>query len=157
MLLPPLQGRSSGIVRLDTLARNATVNPDIELEDITPRLITSSSPATIHLRNLTLSWSDEDSPLIDDVSFDFQPGDLTLIVGPDGCGKSSLLRDLLGESPLSKGAVCVDRAHAAFIDQVPRIQNSNVRNNITGVSVFEPEWYAKVVHACAFDRHRNTF
>jgi ATP-binding cassette subfamily C (CFTR/MRP) protein 1 len=156
MLLPPLQGRSSGIVRLDTFARNTTVDSHIELEDITPRTNASSSPATIRVRNLTLAWSDEGSPVIDDVSFDFQPGDLTMIVGPVGCGKSSLLRGLLGETPSSKGNVYIDRAHAAFVNQVPWIQNSSVRNNIIGVSIFEPEWYAKVVHACAFDTDIET-
>lgn len=156
MLLPPLQGRSSGISRLDTFARSTTVDPDIELENIIPRTNASASPAVIKVRNLTLAWSDDDIPVINDVSFDFQPGDLTMIVGPVGCGKSSLLRGLLGETPSSKGNVYIDRAHAAFVDQVPWIQNSSVRNNIIGVSVFEPEWYGKVVNACAFDMDIET-
>jgi len=151
MLLPPLKSRSSGLTRLDTFSRSTSVDPDIELEDITPRTNVSLSPAVISVRNLTLAWSEEDSPVIDDVSFDFRPGDLTMILGPVGCGKSSLLRGLLGETPSSKGNVYINRAHAAFVDQVPWIQNSSIRDNIIGVSVFEPEWYAKVVHACAFD------
>jgi ABC-type multidrug transport system fused ATPase/permease subunit len=151
MLLPPLQSRSNSMVRLDISTRNTTVDSDVELEDITPRTNASSSSAIICVRNLTLAWSDEDIPVIDDISFDIQPGDLTMIVGPVGCGKSSLLRGLLGETPSSKGNVYINRAHAAFVDQVPWIQNSSVRNNIIGVSAFEPEWYAKVIHACAFD------
>jgi ATP-binding cassette subfamily C (CFTR/MRP) protein 1 len=105
---------------------------------------------------LTLAWSEEDTPVIDDVTLDFQPGDLTMIVGPVGCGKSSLLRGLLGETPSSKGNVYINRAHAAFVDQSSWIQNSSVRNNIIGVSVFDPEWYTTVVHACAFDTDIET-
>jgi len=157
MLIPPVQGRSSGITRLDMLARNTTIDFDIELEDITPRANASSSPATISVRNLTLSWSDEDAPVIDDVSFEFQPGNLTMIVGPVGCGKSSLLQGLLGEIPSSKGHVYINRAHPAFVNQTPWIQNSTVRDNIVGVSIFEPEWYTKVVQACAFDADIETF
>jgi ATP-binding cassette subfamily C (CFTR/MRP) protein 1 len=157
VLIPPVQGRSSGITRLDMLARNTTIDFDIELEDITPRANASSSPATISVRNLSLSWSDGDTPVIDDVSFEFQPGNLTMIVGPVGCGKSSLLQGLLGEIPSSKGHVYINRAHAAFVNQTPWIQNSTVRDNIVGVSIFEPEWYTKVVQACAFDIDVETF
>jgi ABC-type bacteriocin/lantibiotic exporter with double-glycine peptidase domain len=139
------------------LARNTTIDFDIELEDITPRANASSSPATISVRNLSLSWSDGDTPVIDDVSFEFQPGNLTMIVGPVGCGKSSLLQGLLGEIPSSKGHVYINRAHAAFVNQTPWIQNSTVRDNIVGVSIFEPEWYTKVVQACAFDIDVETF
>jgi ATP-binding cassette subfamily C (CFTR/MRP) protein 1 len=153
MLVEAPQGQSSRII---TLPRNTTVDSDIELQDITPRTNASSSPATISVRNLTLAWSEEDTPVIDDVTLDFQPGDLTMIVGPVGCGKSSLLRGLLGETPSSKGNVYINRAHAAFVDQSSWIQNSSVRNNIIGVSVFDPEWYTTVVHACAFDTDIET-
>ncbi|OBT65136.1 hypothetical protein VE03_04736 [Pseudogymnoascus sp. 23342-1-I1] len=152
-----LQSQPNSVTRPDTFARGITSDGDIELQDLTPDTNANTSPAIISVKNLTLAWFDEVSPVIDDVSFNVQPGNLTMIVGPVGCGKSSLLRGLLGETPSSKGNVYIDRAHAAFVDQVPWIQNSSVRNNIIGVSVFEPEWYASVVHACAFDTDIETF
>jgi ATP-binding cassette subfamily C (CFTR/MRP) protein 1 len=153
MLVEAPLGQSSGIV---TLSRKTIVDSDIELQDITPRTNASATPATISVRNLTLAWSDEDTPVIDDVTLDFQPGDLTMIVGPVGCGKSSLLRGLLGETPSSRGNVYINKAHAAFVDQSSWIQNSSVQNNIIGVSIFDPEWYTTVVHACAFDTDIET-
>jgi ABC-type transport system involved in cytochrome bd biosynthesis fused ATPase/permease subunit len=80
-----------------------------------------------------------------------------MIVGPVGCGKSSLLQGLLGEIPSSKGIVYVERSRIAFVGQIPWIQNSSIRNNIIGISSFEPEWYAAVVHACAFDTDIEAF
>jgi ABC-type multidrug transport system fused ATPase/permease subunit len=154
MLSPLAQGRPFG--RGLDVVNTSTVDPGIELEDITPRTNANVSPAVISVRNLTLAWSEEKSSVIGDVSFDIQLGDLTMIVGPVGCGKSSLLRGLLGETPSSKGNVYINRAHAAFVDQVPWIQNNSVRNNIIGISNFEPEWYTKVVHACAFDTDIET-
>lgn len=74
-----------------------------------------------------------------------------MVVGPVGCGKSSLLCGLLGETPSSKGNVYIDRSHVAFVAQTPWIQNCSIRDNIIGVLAFEPIWYSKVVHACAFD------
>jgi NHLM bacteriocin system ABC transporter ATP-binding protein len=51
----------------------------------------------------------EDSPLVlDDVTFSVEPGEFVAIVGPTGCGKSTMLRLLLGfEAPLS-GSVLYD-------------------------------------------------
>jgi ATP-binding cassette subfamily C (CFTR/MRP) protein 1 len=151
ILMPSAQGDSSSTAKLVAPTRNTPMDSDIELEEITVHPNASSSPAIIRVRNLTLSWSEEATPVIDDVSLDFRPGQLTMIVGPVGCGKSSLLRGLLGETPSSKGHVYIDRAHAAFVDQSSWIQNSSIRNNILGVSDFEPEWYASVLYACALD------
>jgi ATP-binding cassette, subfamily C (CFTR/MRP), member 1 len=137
--------------KLDTQAWTTPLNSDIELEEITMPSNSSSSPSTIRVVNLTLSWSEDASPVIDDISLDFRSGKLTMIVGPVGCGKSSLLKGLLGEVSSSKGLVYIDRAHAAFVDQSSWIQNTSIRNNITGMLVFEPDWYASVVHACALN------
>jgi ATP-binding cassette subfamily C (CFTR/MRP) protein 1 len=95
--------------------------------------------------------------VIDDFSLDFQPGQLTMIVGPVGCGKSSLLRGLLGETPSSKGHVYIDRAHAAFVDQSSWIQNTSIRSNIIGILEFESEWYNRVVYSCALDTDIEKF
>lgn len=74
-----------------------------------------------------------------------------MIVGPIGCGKSGLLRGLLGETPSSKGIVYMDRAYTGFVDQTPWMQNNSIRNNIVGVSEFDRGWYNKVIYACALD------
>ena len=73
--------------------------------------------------------------MIDDVSFDCQPRDLTMVVGPVGCGKSSLLKGLLGEIPAAKGNIYFDQAQAAFVGQDPWIQNSSIRSNIGGAKL----------------------
>jgi ABC-type multidrug transport system fused ATPase/permease subunit len=156
ILTTSVQGVSSSRTKLLSHAWNKPMDSNIELEEITVQPDASSSPATIRVRNLTLSWSEEANPVIDDVSLDFRPGQLTMVVGPVGCGKSSLLRGLLGEIPSSKGHVYTDRAHAAFVDQSSWIQNASIRNNIIGVSDFEPEWYANVLYACALDTDIET-
>ena len=144
-------GGSNSTTQLVTPAWNTPIDSDIELEEIIVQPVTSSPPANIRVKNLTLSWSENATPVIGDVSMDFQAGQLTMIVGPVGCGKSSLLRGLLGETPSSKGHVYIDRAHAAFVDQSSWIQNTSIRNNIIGISEFEPEWYNRVVYSCALD------
>lgn len=144
ILLPSSQNRSSNVYRNPPSPRNA----DIELATIIPR---PDMEAPIRTVNLALAWSEGATPVINDVSLTFESGQLTMIVGPVGCGKSSLLRGLLGETPSSKGIVYIDKSQAAFVDQTPWIQNTTVKQNIIGVSEFEPEWYNTVVHSCAID------
>ena len=49
---------------------------------------------------------DENSPLVvDDMSFKIKPGQYVAIVGKTGCGKSTLIRLLLGFEKAQKGAL----------------------------------------------------
>lgn len=149
MLLPTSSDVSSSSIKPETMI--PLNNSDIELETFRSPKSDSFQPATIRVSNLTLAWSDESTPVINDFSFEFRTTELTMIVGPVGCGKSSLLRGLLGETLSFKGNVYMHRSNAAFVDQTPWIQNKTIRDNIIGVSLFEPQWYARVVNACALE------
>jgi ATP-binding cassette, subfamily C (CFTR/MRP), member 1 len=130
----------------------AAVNQDFELQDIAPNAGTSSEVSVpVRLRNATFSWNASDPPVVKDVSFELDLGSLTFIVGPVGCGKTSLLKGLLGEIPSSKGFVYVGSPQTAFVQQTPWIQHRSFRNNVLGTSVFDREWYDIVVHSCALE------
>jgi zinc transport system ATP-binding protein len=43
--------------------------------------------------------------LVDSVSFDIGPGEVVIVVGPNGGGKTTLIRAILGITPISAGAV----------------------------------------------------
>ena len=47
-------------------------------------------------------------PVIDRVSFQVQAGEFVCLLGPNGCGKTTLLRIIGGIEPASRGAVLVD-------------------------------------------------
>jgi ABC-type multidrug transport system fused ATPase/permease subunit len=123
--------RQSSVIDSHKFDGNTNPLSDIELQEMNPRSDESSTVA-IRVRNLTLAWSDQDTPVVDNVSLEFQHGHLTMIVGPVGSGKSSLLKGLLGEIPSSKGNVYVSRAHAAFVDQTSWIQNGRIREMLLG-------------------------
>lgn len=124
-----------------------STNQDIELQPMRA----SDASAPLRLLHATFAWGVNDPPVVNDVSFELAQGSLTLIVGPVGCGKSSLLKGVLGEIPSSKGFVYVDSPRTAFVDQSPWAQHKSFGNNILGTSVMDRKWYNTVIHACSLE------
>ncbi|WP_114088750.1 metal ABC transporter ATP-binding protein [Thalassospira profundimaris] len=60
-------------------------------------------PAPIHLQNIVIDYGGD--PIIRDVSGCFAPGSLTAIAGENGRGKSTLVKGLIGEIPLTNGTI----------------------------------------------------
>lgn len=75
-----------------------------EPESSSERKIVTSLSGNIEVNNLSFRY-DKDGPLIlDDISFNIKRGEYVAIVGRTGCGKSTIMRLLLGfETPLSGG------------------------------------------------------
>ncbi|KAL9030430.1 MAG: hypothetical protein Q9196_001447 [Gyalolechia fulgens] len=76
-------------------------------------------------------------------------GKLTMIVGPVGCGKTTLLKALLGEVPALGGRIRYLGSDIAYCDQSPFHMNGTVRDSITAFSELDDRWYSTVVKACA--------
>lgn len=64
-----------------------------------------------------------------DINISIKQGELVAVVGPVGCGKSSLLSGLLGELHLKKGSINLFGS-IAYCPQQPWILNQTLRDNV---------------------------
>lgn len=62
----------------------------------------------IELNNITFRYTENGPVIIDDLSLKIRPGQYVAIVGATGCGKSTLMRLMLGFETPEKGAVYYD-------------------------------------------------
>ena len=127
---------------------------NIELQSLRPAGVGTD---TILVRNGTFGWSSSDKPVLRDISFSIKTSALAMIIGPVACGKSTLLKALLGETPSSQGFVYVSTTNVAFCDQTPWLINGSVQKNILGFSNFEGPWYNAVLHGCGVEEDLATF
>eukprot|EP01083_Nonionella_stella_P065153 170468_1 len=94
-------------------------------------------------------WDDACSAnALTDVNYAVKRGQLAMIVGRVGSGKSALLSALTGDLVQNSGTISVDGA-VAYASQTAWIQNASVRDNILFGSDYDRRWYRKVIFACA--------
>lgn len=89
-----------------------------------------------------VSFGYDQQPLLQQISFELQPGKVLAIVGPTGAGKTTLLRLLLRQWPLTSGTILLDgqplsrwRRSAladgiAWVPQEPFLFSASVADNI---------------------------
>ncbi|XP_016766887.2 ATP-binding cassette sub-family C member Sur isoform X2 [Apis mellifera] len=101
------------------------------------------------MKGCKFSWGTEESLLsIDDLSFPC--GQLTLIVGKTGSGKTSLLLGMLGEIQRTSGSIeWAKDFKIAYVAQKPWLQNATLRDNILFGSPYKMKKYKNVLKACA--------
>ncbi|KAJ3557435.1 hypothetical protein NM688_g1474 [Phlebia brevispora] len=92
----------------------------------------------------------------------FKTGEINLIIGPTGSGKTSMLMALLGEMhhiALASDAYCRLPRHGgvAYHAQESWILNDTIRNNILFGLAYDEERYQKVVKQCALERDLSMF
>lgn len=73
----------------------------------------------VSMRNASFGWKEEDPLTIRNISLRVPPSTVVMITGPVACGKSTLLKGLLGETPLSEGRIEVSSPNVAWCEQSP--------------------------------------
>ena len=79
---------------------------DVEsLDSLKLNILKHHSSRLIALRDLSIRYPDADEPLFENFSMEIRPGDRIALSGKNGCGKSSLIRLILGEEVPHTGEI----------------------------------------------------
>ncbi len=95
-------------------------------------------PKRLALRNVSVRYGDG-PPLFEALNLDIKPGSLAAIEGPDGSGRSSLLRLFMDDTPVTAGAVIIgddedvarSRSAVRYVGQNPTIFRGTILENLT--------------------------
>lgn len=74
----------------------------------------------IELRGLCAGYAGE--PILRDISMNFPTGKVVVLLGPNGCGKTTLLRTILGLVPKQSGQILLDGIPAQELSPRERAQ-----------------------------------
>ncbi|KAF2158186.1 bile acid-transporting ATPase [Myriangium duriaei CBS 260.36] len=139
-------------------------------EQLEPDQLDENGDHLIGFQGSTLSWgsdASDDFKLID-MDFFFKVGQLNVIAGPTGSGKTSMLMALLGEMTLVSGSVYLPGSKAredvradpetgltetiAYCAQQAWLVNGTIKENIIFASKFDAKRYRDVITACSLKR-----
>ncbi|DAZ96911.1 TPA: hypothetical protein N0F65_008922 [Lagenidium giganteum] len=88
-------------------------------------------------------------PLFVNVSIEIKRGELAIVYGPAGAGKTTILRVLAGEITPSSGSVFIPATWCvAYCAQEHWLQTGTIRENILLGSPFDQAKYLRVLDAC---------
>jgi len=86
----------------------------------------------IECRNLALCYPDANAPVFEDLSFQLKRGDRLFLAGGNGCGKTTLIRQILKNAGVA-GADCRAQITAGTLYTAPELMVSYVNQDTGGV------------------------
>ncbi|KAI8324864.1 P-loop containing nucleoside triphosphate hydrolase protein [Martensiomyces pterosporus] len=159
------------------------------MQPLEDRVAVDTDAEVVGFENASFTWSAE-SPTcdidagnearqfsLDDITLRFPVGGFSIIMGPTGCGKSSLLSALVGEMQLTSGRILIPTADSmdvnreisggqyrevaelsgeglvatniAYVSQEAWLRNATIRENILFGEPYVQERYEEVLRVCA--------
>ncbi|KAF0692848.1 hypothetical protein As57867_016063, partial [Aphanomyces stellatus] len=113
----------------------------------TPDTISATSTMVV-IQNGSFAWgTDKQTPILTNISLTISRGDLVVVHGKVGSGKSSLCHAIMGEMTQTQGTTGV-YGSIAYASQEAWIQQMSVRDNILFGASFDSAKYTRVVDAC---------
>ena len=97
----------------------------------------------IELEHVFFRYSEETPYVLQDLSLKIRPGEYVAIVGRTGCGKSTLMRLLLGFEKPQKGAVYYDRKNLERLD-LPSLRRK-IGTVMQDAGLFQGDIYSNIV------------
>lgn len=111
----------------------------------------------LSVSSITCYWNkDSTKATLKNISFEAFDGELILVTGPVGCGKSSLMSAILGELPVTSGNISCS-GKLVHVSQCPWVFSGTIRSNILFGKRYDPRRYEAVIDACDLRKDMNSF
>jgi ATP-binding cassette subfamily C (CFTR/MRP) protein 1 len=120
-----------------------------------PRLDPDQQPA-ISLLDVESSWEPDGSCAACVPRLTIERGELVVIVGAVGAGKSGLLLTILGELPPERGSVTLGGT-VSYVPQIPWITSNSIRNNILFDKPFDAARYQRSIYSAGLTSDLSSF
>ncbi|OQV14982.1 Multidrug resistance-associated protein 1 [Hypsibius exemplaris] len=111
-----------------------------ELSEGNVKSLPAGDPVAVSIKNGTFVWNSEDGVCLKNIDLTVKEGQLAVVVGPVGTGKSSLCSAILGLMEKKDGEVFI-KERIAYVPQLAWIQNLTVEENI----LFGKRWIRNVI------------
>lgn len=163
-IIPSIVSAWHSLSRIQSLIESDYSRQDRKIEsNAGPNLPSADASNSIQsqnvfeIQNATIGYS-TDSPVLKDISINIPKSSMIAITGPVGCGKSTLMKSLLGEALLLSGGISISSDHGgiAYCDQNPWLVSGTIRENIVGYSTsnnpaVDAECYKTTLWACCLE------
>ncbi|XP_033063895.1 ATP-binding cassette sub-family C member 8 isoform X2 [Trachypithecus francoisi] len=172
--LPPNHPQPLKVVNRKRPAREDCWGLTSPLQSLVPSAEGNADNCCVQIMGGYFTWTPDGIPTLSNITIRIPRGQLTMIVGQVGCGKSSLLLAALGEMQKVSGAVFWSslpdsetgedpsperetatgsdirkRGPVAYASQKPWLLNATVEENIIFESPFNKQRYKMVIEACS--------
>lgn len=132
--------RQESAINLDNLTKKGYPPAETPLHD-----------AVIAFDRQSFKWNISIPTVLEDLSVEIKRGDMTVVAGPVGSGKSSFLQSVLGELIAIPTRRESATAPVSYCSQQPWLEHGTIRQNIIGISPYDSDWYGIVVSSCDLD------
>eukprot|EP00667_Euglena_gracilis_P007436 EG_transcript_7516 len=112
------------------------------LPEVERRAPSEAGPGRVELRDGTMRWGKDTEPILRDVNFVAEPGELVMVVGKVGSGKTTLLNAILQEGEW-EGSFSL-AGTVAYVPQQAWILNDTLRANVLFGTELTPAYEAVV-------------
>ncbi len=111
-----LSGIALSLAKVKPVLEMAKPFLEIAPETAENREIVTEISGAVEMAHVSFKYEERGPYIIDDLSLSIKPGDYVAIVGKTGCGKSTLIRLLLGFETPEKGAIYYDSRDINTLD-----------------------------------------
>ena len=138
-----MSGIALSAARIQPILEMAEPFLKTEPETAENKEIVTNISGGIELNHISFRYSEDTPYIIDDLSLKIKPGEYVAIVGKTGCGKSTLVRLLLGFEKPEKGAIYYDGRDIESLD-LPSLRKK-IGTVTQDAGLFQGDIYSNII------------